>query len=150
MRYQLEHPPKKIEQIERERSDILPRLSGLILSKLQIYFADEAVFTYNQLKTFCWYPPKLSADIPRKKTGFSCIAVVAAIDIEGNIRGLTMSSKFISHLEFSSMMDRVSIYCRPGPTYLYLDNLNYHHGKQIAAKARLLDLELIFSPRYSP
>ena len=37
-----------------------------------------------------------------------------------------------------------------GPAYLYLDNLRFHHGKEVEQKAREHEVQLVFAPIYSP
>ena len=79
---------------------------------------------------------------------FRCVAVVGAIDLEGNVKALLTHDRSIRVPEFKEFLDKLRANCKATPTYVLLDNLNVHHNKEVKAHAKSLGFELIFNAAY--
>jgi transposase len=152
VRYTLEHTPKKRLQIKKERQERLPRILRHVDQGHNVLFLDEAVFTSNQIRTSVWCRRGHdSAHIPKANLGFKAVAVVAAIDMEGNLLGLTLADKsirydaFVEFLESCYQQHKTSRW-----TFLMLDNLRLHHNKSIRSLCHHMRYSLRFNSSYSP
>ena len=88
--------------------------------------------------------------IPKANLGFKAVAVVAAVDLNGEVLGVTLNPKSIRAESFKAFLKKVGIFRRRRKTYLFLDNLRLHHNKDIACYARSRGIHLIFNASYSP
>jgi len=77
------------------------------------------------------------------------VAVVAAINLDGIVVGLTLKLGSITSTEFMEHLDRLAIHMQPGPAYLFLDNLPVHHTKAVGRKAMEHGIQLVFNATYS-
>jgi hypothetical protein len=70
-------------------------------------FADEAVFTSNQIRSVAWTRKGVDASfIPKANLGFKAIAVVSAVDQDGTIIGTTLNPKSIRKDSFLEFLDK--------------------------------------------
>jgi hypothetical protein len=63
------------------------------------------------------------------------VAVVAAIDLNGDVVGLTLQQKCILKADFMEFLSKVSLRCR-GKGTVFLDNLPMHKGKLVKEHAK--------------
>ena len=66
-------------------------IRNCIKNKEIVIFADEAVFSAGQVRPKIWYTTGDPLYIEKKRLAFRAVAVVAGIDMEGNVHGLTVT-----------------------------------------------------------
>jgi transposase len=96
-----------------------------------------------------WAKNSEEAVIGKDKFGFACVAVVAAIDVNGKLVSLVTSRKSIKEPEFKKMLKNIQKNMGRRKVYIFLDNLRLHHMKNIKAEARRRNQELVFNASYS-
>ena len=73
----------------------------LIEQRANIVFVDEACFTSNQIRARYWAKAgDASLKIDKEKIAFKCIAVVAAIDVQGRVVALLQRDLSIKTSDF--------------------------------------------------
>ena len=79
---------------------------------------------------------------------FCCVAVVGAIDLQGNLVALQTDDRSIRVSQFKEFLEKLKVVVPASPTYVLLDNLNVHHNKEVKLLTKSLGLELIFNAAY--
>ena len=112
---------------------------------------DEAVFTSNQVRATAWSLPGVNnSTIPKAKLSFKAVAVVAAVDTNGEVIGVTLNPKSIRAESFREFLDKCAQHVKKRKTYMFLDNLHLHHNKEIIAYAKQRKLHFLWNAPYSP
>ena len=74
--------------------------------KANLIFIDEAVFSSKQVRSKCWAKSGgMPLLVDKKKLGLKAIAVVAGIDIKGEVVAITMRDKSICTLDFIKFLN---------------------------------------------
>ena len=116
-----------------------------------VLFVDEAVFTSKQIQSRVWYfKGEKNVTVPKRALGFKAIAVVAAIDRNGRVIGLTLADGSIGKHQFRYFIDSCTETRGQRTTHLFLDNLRLHHMKEIKEYAAQKSMSLWYNAAYSP
>ena len=70
--------------------------------------------------------------VDKKKLGFKAIAVVAGMDIKGDVVAITMRDKSICSPDFIKFLNELRQHFKRKKTYIFLDNLSFHHSHIVA------------------
>ena len=121
----------------------------LMEKKANVVFVDETCFTTNQVKSNAWWKTgDPSPEYEVNSLRFRCVAVVGAIDLQGNLVALQMDDRAIKVPQFKEFLEKLKAAVPASPTYVLLDNLNVHHNKEVKELAKSLGLEFIFNAAY--
>ena len=82
----------------------MPKVLNLIAKRKRLLFLDEAVFTSRSVMSKVWAKNSDGAVISKDKYGFACVAVVAAIDVDGKLISCVTSAKSIKEPEFCKIL----------------------------------------------
>lgn len=122
----------------------------LIEQRANIVFVDEACFTSNQIRARYWAKAgDASLKIDKAKIGFKCIAVVAAIDVQGRVVALLQRDLSIKTSDFVDFLRALRTRMKKQKTYIFLDNLQVHHTHLVKDNAVKNNQVLIFNASYS-
>jgi transposase len=78
------------------------------------------------------------------------VAVVAAVDLNGDVLGVTLNPKSISFDSFKQFLKKLTLHTKRRKTFLFLDNLRLHHSNEIKTVAKARGMHLLFNASYSP
>ena len=87
--------------------------------------------------------------VDKAKIGFKCIAVVAAIDIQGRVVTLLQRDLSIKTSDFVDFLRALRTRMKRQKTYIFLDNLQVHHTHLVRDNAEENNQVLIFNASYS-
>lgn len=100
----------------------------MIESRANIVFVDEACFTSGQIRARYWAKAgDTSLKIDKEKIGFKCIAVVAAIDLQGRVVACLQRDMSIKTDDFVDFLKALRTRMFKRKTFVFLDNLRIHH-----------------------
>ena len=129
---------------------MLPIIIRLIETRKNIVFVDEAVFTSGQLCARYW---ARSGDEPfevlKHRLGFEAVAVVAAINLKGQVVAMLIQRQSIKTADFLEFLDKLAERMRRRKTFIFLDNLTLHHTIAVRNQAKEHNQELYFNAAYS-
>ena len=87
--------------------------------------------------------------VDKAKIGFKCIAVVAAINIQGRVVTLLQRDLSIKTSDFVDFLRALRTRMKRQKTYIILDNLQVHHTHLVRNNAEENNQVLIFNASYS-
>ena len=85
----------------------------------------------------------------KKKSGYTAIAAVAAINIAGEVVASELAMTSIKKENFDLFLAKLHRIYRGEPVSIYLDNLNMHYNEEVVEKAHQYSFDLVYSPAYS-
>ena len=74
--------------------------------------------------------------IEKAKLGFTAIAVVAAINLKGEVVSYLIKDKTICRDDFVEFLDKLRVHMKRRKTYIMLDNLRLHYTEAVESTAR--------------
>ena len=77
------------------------------------------------------------------------MAVVAAINIKGQVVALHAKESSICTEDFIVFLNQMRRHRKNRKTYVFLDNLSFHHSRVVLERARKNKQEFIFNAAYS-
>ena len=114
-----------------------------------LVFIDEAVFSSKSMVQRYWAKAGPQLSITKKQLSFTAVAVVAAINIKGQVVALHSAESSICTEDFIVFLNQMRRRRNSRKTYVLLDNLSFHHSKVVLERARKNKQEFIFNAAYS-
>ena len=74
--------------------------------------------------------------VDKAKIGFKAIAVVAAINLSGEVVEVLIRENSICHPDFEAFLNALRTKMRSRKTYIFVDNLRIHHMLSTRDRAR--------------
>lgn len=130
---------------------VIPIIIDLVARKKKVLFVDEAIFAssvMNKHKVW-WNKGAEPPTVVRNAISFPAIAVVAAIDIQGNLVSYLIKDFSIKKPDFIKFLKVTKQKTRGSKTYILLDNLRAHHSKDVSDVAERNNQDLLFNGSYS-
>jgi hypothetical protein len=120
----------------------------LISARARVLFIDESMFTSRLLHQKVWCHRGEAPSINgMNRVSFDAIALLAAINTEGEVVKFALHPKFINVERFNDFLSQIA--SESETTYVFLDNLRVHRSKLVRDHASKLRIELIFNSAYS-
>ena len=87
--------------------------------------------------------------IDKKVAGFAAIAVVAAINSQGEVVAVHMTERSIKVDHFKTFLRKLFKIYKGAPFHVYLDNLGVHRNSTVRDLCDDNNCNLLFAPTYS-
>lgn len=142
---------QRLTQTNRKslKKTLEPRLEEAKSGKRIVFFVDAAHFVLSPYIGFLWCFTKMFIKSPSGRNRFTVLGALNAITHE---LIMITNDKYINAISFCELLWDIS--CRYAhsaiPITLVLDNARYQKCKLVFYFAKLLDIELLYLPSYSP
>lgn len=144
------HIPSKadIEKQERFKNEELePRIEEAKNGKRQLFFVDAAHFVLAPFLGFLWCFTRIFIKSPSGRKRFNVLGALNAITHE--LINIT-NDTYINAQAFCDLLKKISEQSIGIPITLVLDNARYQKCQIVTELAKLLNIELLYLPSYSP
>ena len=108
------------------------------------------MFTGGQFHQTTWWPK--GGEGPTHPTNclrFGAIAVVAAVDLKGEVVAMHMKDFSIKWDSFITFLEKLKPKKKSQKTFVFLDNLKAHHSPEVKTYAKEANIELLYNAAYS-
>jgi transposase len=135
------------EQADFLKSKLAPRLRQAQRGERTVLFVDAAHFVFGPFLGYLWCLVRLLVPGPSGRKRYNVLAALNAVSHEV-IR--VANHSYINAESVCALLRQIAAAGLPGPITLVLDNARYQRCELVQALARLLRIELLFLPSYSP
>ena len=125
----------------------MPRLRPAERGQRAVLFVEAAHFVYGPLLGFVWCLVRLFVPAPAGRKRYS---VLGALDAVTRRRIRVSTTGGVDAAAVCALLRAVAAAALGWPVTLVLDNARYRHTADVKALARLLRIELLYLPSYSP
>ena len=140
---------KQLRRQHEGRMKAFPEVIRLANSNALLLFCDEAVFTSKQFDVKVWYARREKLNIKKKKLGFGAIAVVSAINMQGQVVASVLRDKSIDSDAFCEFLRLIRRKSKSRKCHMLVDNLSVHRTPDVTNQATRSRINLIFNGTYS-
>jgi len=144
------HVPSKADSDEQERfidEEIEPRLEEAGTGERKVFFVDAAHFVLAPFLGYLWCFVRQFVKAPAGRQRFNVLGAIDAITHE--LITIT-NDTYINACSFISLLYKITNRRYSVPVTLVLDNARYQKCKIVWAVAKILNIELLYIPAYSP
>ena len=144
------HVPSKADSDEQERfinEDMEPRLEEAESGERKVFFVDAAHFVLSPFLGYLWCFVRIFIKAPAGRQRFNVSGALDAITHE--LITIT-NDTYINACSFIGLLYKIANRRYTVPVTLVLDNARYQKCKIVWAVAKMLDIELLYLPSYSP
>ena len=144
------HMPSKADSDEQERfinEDMEPRLEEAESGERKVFFVDAAHFVLSPFLGYLWCFVRIFIKAPAGRQRFNVSGALDAITHE--LITIT-NDTYINACSFIGLLYKIANRRYTVPVTLVLDNARYQKCKIVWAVAKMLDIELLYLPSYSP
>ncbi len=149
-RLKVGHVPSKADSDEQERfieEELEPRLEEAESGERKVFFVDAAHFVPAPFPGYLWCFVRQFVKAPAGRQRFNVLGAIDAITHE--LITITNDS-YINAYSFISLLYKIANRRHSVPVTLILDNARYQKCKIVWAVAKILNIELLYIPAYSP
>jgi len=149
-RLKVGHVPSKADLEEQERfieEELEPRLKEAESGERKMFFVDAAHFVLAPFLGYIWCFVRQFIKAPAGRQRFNVLGAIDAITHE--LITITNDTYINAH-SFISLLYKITNQRYTVPVTLVLDNARYQKCKIVWAVAKILDIELLYIPAYSP
>src|SRR4030042_5325735 len=142
--------PSKADWDEQEKfknEQLEPRLEEAKAGKRKVFFVDAAHFVLAPFLGYLWSFTRLFLKAPSGRKRFNVLGAIDAITHE--LITITNDS-YINAQSFCDLLWKISSLNLDVPITLILDNARYQKCKVVWELAKLLNIDLLYLPAYSP
>ena len=144
------HVPSKADQDEQERfidEELQPRLEEAESGERKVFFVDAAHFALAPFLGYLWCFVRVFIKAPAGRQRFNVLGALDAITHE--LITITNDTYINAH-SVLGLLYKITNRRFTVPVTLVLDNARYQKCKIVWAVAKILDIELLYLPSYSP
>jgi transposase len=149
-RLKVGHVPSKADLDEQERfidEELEPRLEEAKSGERKVFFVDAAHFVLAPFLGYLWCFVRQFIKAPAGRQRFNVLGAIDAITHE--LITITNDTYINAH-SFISLLYKIANRRFSDPVTLVLDNARYQKCKIVWAVAKILNIELLYIPAYSP
>ena len=142
--------PRKADPEAQERflrESIEPRMEEARKGERVVFFMDAAHFVFGAFLACMWCRTRKFIPTPAGRQRFNVLGVVDGV--AGRLLTVT-NTTYVNALTVCEMLAKMAAVHVGKPVTVFLDNASYQHCALVMAKARELEIELVFLPPYSP
>ena len=132
---------------QRLKNELEPRLAEAQAGQRVVYFVDAAHFVFNCYLGFLWCFTRLCVRAPSGRQRFNVLGALNAVTHQL----LTITNQtYITSSEVCALLQNIAAAHQNQVITVILDNARYQRCARVQDCARLLAIELLFLPPYSP
>jgi len=149
-RLKVGHVPSKADLEEQERfidEELEPRLEEAKSGERKVFFVDGAHFVLAPFLGYLWCLVRQFVKAPAGRQRFNVLGAIDAITHE--LITIT-NDTYLNAESFISLLFKIANLRLTVPVTLVLDNARYQKCRIVWAVAKILDIELLYIPAYSP
>jgi transposase len=135
------------EQAEFLKTKLKPRLCQAQRGQRTVLFVDAAHFVFGPFLGYLWCLVRLLVPGPSGRKRYNVLAALNAVSHEV-VR--VANHSYINAESVCDLLRQIAATYGQGPITLVLDNARYQRCELVQSLARLLRIELLFLPGYSP
>jgi len=139
------------QNTETFKNEVYPKLKRLANSQnAEIFYADETGIN-NQAHNLCGYAPKNNPPVVKFETSRETVNMLSAVSPSGEFKFMFYEEK-MSQQKLIEFMVRLIKDKKKSKIFLFLDNLQTHHGKLVKdfAEKNKQTISIYYFPSYSP
>jgi len=140
-------PEKRMEQKEFLDNELTPRLQEAKKGGRAVLFTDAVHFVHGAFMSYIWCFVRVFVGTPPGRKRFNVLGAINAVDMT-----LTTveNDTYINARSVCELLRKLYRSYPGKPITLVLDNARYQKCKLVGRYAKVLDIELLFLPSYSP
>lgn len=140
-------PQKRAEQKTFVETKLNPLLQQAKQGKRIVLFTDAAHFVHGAFMSFVWAFIRIFIGTPPGRKRYNVLGAINAVNME-----LTMvtNDSYINAKSVCLLLKKLYLQYKELPITLVLDNARYQKCKLVRRYAKILGIELLYLPSYSP